>query len=107
MQKKKQSKVKLNDGTLEEVMADDFPRIYIHSVEDQSDGDCTITFDTNKAFDESYKKAKGRKRVSQKGIGNYILEILQKGLDKEGGYDLKTLKNLDKLPPEGCSGGHY
>jgi len=87
----KKNKVKLNDGTLEEAMADDFPRIYIHSMEDQPNGDCTMTFDTNKAFDESYKKAKGRKRVTQKGIGNYILELFQKGLDKEDGYDLKPL----------------
>ena len=97
----------LNDATLEEVMADDFPRIYIHGFKEGPDGDHTMTFHTNKAFDESYKKAKGRKRVTQKGIGNYILELFQKGLDKEDGYDLKTLKNLNKLPPEGCSGGHY
>ena len=89
----KKNKVKLNDGTLEEAMADDFPRIYIHSMEDQPDGSCTMTFDTNKAFDESYKEAKGRKRVTQKGIGNYILELFQKSLDKEDGYELKTLKN--------------
>ena len=96
MQKKKQSKVKLNDGTLKEVMADDFPRIYIHGLKDNPDNSCTMTFDTNKAFDESYKKAKGRKRVTQKGIGNYILELFQKGLDKEDGYDLKTLKDVSK-----------
>ena len=90
----KKNKVKLNeDGvTLEEVMSDEFPRIYVHSMEDQPDGSCTMTFDTNKAFDEVYKKAKGRKRVTQKGIGNYILELFQKGLDKEDGYELKTLK---------------
>ena len=90
----KKNEMKLNeDGvTLEEVMADDFPRIYIHGMKDNPDGGCTITFDTNKAFDEVYKEAKGRKRVSQKGVGNYMLELLQKGLDKEDGYDLKTLK---------------
>ena len=88
---KKKNEVKLNDGTLEEVMADDFPRIYIHGMRDNSDGSCTMTFDTNKAFDKSYKKAKGRKRVTQKGIGNYILELFRKGLDKEDGYELKTL----------------
>ena len=80
---KKKNEVKLNDGTLEEVMADDFPRIYIHSMKDQPDGDCTMTFDTNKAFDEMYKKAKDRKRVSEKGLGNYMLELVKKGLGKE------------------------
>ena len=90
----KKNEVKLNeDGvTLEEVMADDFPRIYLHRMKDNPDGSCTMTFDTNKAFDNLYKKDKGRKRVSEKGIGNYILELFRKGLAKEDGYDLKTLK---------------
>ena len=77
-------------------MASDFPRIYIHGMEDQPDGDCTMTFDTNKAFDEVYKKAKGRKRVTEKGMGHYILELFKKGLDKEGGHDLKPLKDMSK-----------
>ena len=94
----KKNKVKLNeDGvTLEEVMSDEFPRIYIHGIKDNPDSSCTITFDTNKAFDESYKEAKGRKRVTQRGIGNYILELFRKGLDKEDGYELKTLKDTSK-----------
>ena len=90
---KNKNEIKLNDDgvTLEEVMADNFPRIYVHEMKDNPDGSCTMTFDTNKAFDEVYKETKDRKRVTQKGIGNYILEILQKGLDKEDGYELKTL----------------
>ena len=89
---KKKNEVKLNGGTLEEVLADNFPRIYIHSMEDQPNGDCTMTFESNKSFGDLYKKEKGRKRVTQKGMGNYILELLRKGLDKEDGYELKTLK---------------
>ena len=89
---KKHKGVPLNDESLEEVMASDFPRVYIHDVVDNPDESCTITFDTNKAFDDLYKKKKDRKRVSEKGIGNYILELLEKGLAKEDGYDLKTLK---------------
>ena len=88
----KKNKAKLNDETLQEVMADDFPRIYVHETKDNPDGSCTMTFDTNKAFDESYKKAKDRKRVTKKGIGSYILEILAKAVDKKDGYELKTLK---------------
>ena len=101
---KSKDEIKLNDGTLEEVMADDFPRIYIHGMKDNPDGSCTMTFDTNKALDESYKKAKGRKRVTQKGMGNYIIEIIQKGSNKEDGYDLKPLKNMVK-PATGCDYG--
>ena len=102
---KKQSKTEafLNDATLEEVMADDFPRIYIHGMKDNPDGSCTMTFDTNKAFDEVYKEAKGRKRVTQKGIGNYIIELMEKGLAEEDGYALKTLGSLGKI----SEGGHY
>ena len=92
----KKNEVKLNDGTLEEVMASDLPKIYIHEIKDQPDGDCLMTFDTNKAFDDLYKKEKGRKRVTEKGMGNYILELFQKGLDKEDGYDLKPLKDTSK-----------
>lgn len=93
---KKKNKVKSNDGTLEEVLADNFPRIYIHSMKDQPNGDCVMTFETNKAFDEVYKKAKGRKRVTKKGIANYILELFKKALYKEDKYDLKPLKDMCK-----------
>ena len=94
--KKNKNKVKLNDMALDEVMSSDFPHIYIVEMKDNPDGSCDMTFDTNKAFDEAYKKAKGRKRVSQKGLGNYILELFIKGLNKEDGYDLKTLKDMCK-----------
>ena len=104
---KKHKGVPLNEESLGEVMASDFPKIYIHDVVDNPDETCSITFDTNKAFDDLYKKEKNRKRISKKGIGKFFIEMLEKGLDKEDGYDLKTLKNLDKLPPEGSQGGHY
>ena len=93
---KNKNGIKLNDDgvTLEEVMSSNFPRIYVHGMKDNPDGSCTMTFDTNKAFDGAYKKAKGRKRVTQKGMGNYILEIIEKGLNKEDGYDIKPLKQV-------------
>jgi len=90
--KKNKKEVKLNNWTLEEVMASDFPRIYVHEMKDKPDGSCDMTFDTNKAFDNLYKKEKGRKRVTEKGMGKYILELFQKGLNKEDGYELKPLK---------------
>ena len=95
---KKEDEVKLNDDgvTLEKVMADDFPRIYLHRMKDNPDGSCTMTFDTNKAFDNLYKKDKGRKRATEKGIGNYVLEILQKGVDKEDGYEIRKSKDTSE-----------
>jgi len=89
---KKNKGVPLNDESLEEVMNSNFPQIYLREVKDNPDGTCSITFDTNKAFDDLYKKEKGRKRVSQKGLGDYFVELLEKGIAKEDGYDLRTLK---------------
>ena len=77
-------------------MANDFPQIYIIEMKDRPNGDCDVTFDTNKAFDDLYKKKKGRKRATKKGIGNYILELFQKAVDKEDGYDFKSLKDMSK-----------
>ena len=77
-------------------MANDFPQIYIIEMKDRPNGDCDVTLYTNKAFDDLYKKKKGRKRVTKKGIGNYILEIFQKAVDKEDGYDSKPLKDMSK-----------
>ena len=89
---KKNKEVPLNNESLEEVMASDFPKVYIRDVVDNPDETCSITFDTNKAFDDLYKKKKDRKRVSKKGVQEFFLELLHKGLAKEDGYDLKTLK---------------
>ena len=91
---KKNKGVPLNDESLEEVMNSNFPQIYLREVKDNPDGTCSITFDTNKAFDDLYKKEKGRKRVSQKGLGDYFVELLEKGIAKEDGYDIKKLKDL-------------
>ena len=96
MKKKDKDKVKLNDYTHKEVMANDFPQIYIIEMKDRPNGDCDVTLYTNKAFDDLYKKKKGRKRATKKGIGNYILELFQKGIDKEDRYDLKPLKDMSK-----------
>jgi hypothetical protein len=93
---KKKDKVKLNDLTHKQVMVNIFPEIYIIEMKDRPNGDCDVTFDTNKAFDDLYKKKKGRKRATKKGIGNYILELFQKAINKEDGYDFKPLKDMSK-----------
>ena len=91
---KKNKGVPLNDESLEEVMNSNFPQIYLHEVKNNPDGTCSITFDTDKAFDDLYKKEKGRKRVSQKGLGDYFVELLEKGIVEEDGYDIKKLKDV-------------
>ena len=89
---KKNKETPLNDETLEEVMASDFPRIYIHDVTDNPDESCNIQISTNEAFDKLFKKEKNRKRVSNKGIQEFFIELLEKAMAKEDGYDLRTLK---------------
>ena len=86
----------LNDKTLEEVMTSDFPRVYIHDIKDNPDNTCSMEISTNKAFDELFKKEKNRKRVSKKGIQEFFIELLEKGLAKEDGYDLKKASELYK-----------
>lgn len=90
---KKYKGVALNDSTLKETMASDFPRIYIHDVVDNPDDTCSIEISTNKAFDELFKKEKNRKRVSKKGIQEFFIELIEKGIAKEDGYDIKKLKD--------------
>ena len=89
---KKYKEIPLNDDTIEEVMASDFPRVYIHDMKDNPDDTCSMEISTNKAFDELFKKRKNRKRVTKKGIQEFFTELLEKGLAKEDGYDLRTLK---------------
>ena len=90
---KKYKGVPLNDETLEEVMSSDLPKVYIHNViDDHLDESCSVEISTNKAFDELFKKEKNRKRVSKKGIQEFFIELLEKGIAKEDGYDVKKLK---------------
>ena len=86
----------LNDETLEEVMSSDLPRVYIHDIKDNPDDTCSMEISTNKAFDELFKKEKNRKRVSKKGIQEFFIELLKKGIAKEDGYDIKKQSELKK-----------
>ena len=90
---KKNKGVPLNDEPLEEFMSSDFPRVYIHDVKNNPDDTCSMEISTNKAFDELFKKEKNRKRVSKKGVQEFFIELLEKGLAKEDGYDIKKLKD--------------
>ena len=89
---KKNKEVPLNDDNFEEVVASDFPRVYIHDMKDNPDDTCSMEISTNKAFDDLFKKEKNRKRVSNKGIQEFFTELLEKGLAKEDGHDVKTIK---------------
>ena len=91
---KKYKEIPINGDDLEEVMASDFPRVYINDIKDNPDDTCSMKISTNKAFDELFKKEKNRKRVSKKGIQEFFIELLEKGIAKEDGYDIKKLKDV-------------
>ena len=91
---KKNKKIPLNDESLEEFMSSDFPRVYIHDVKNNPDDTCSMEISTNKAFDELFKKEKNRKRVSKKGVQEFFIELIEKGIAKEDGYDIKKLKDV-------------
>ena len=93
---KKYKEVPLNDNNFEEVMTSDFPRVYIHDIKDNPDDTCSMEISTNKAFDELFKKEKNRKRVSKKGLAEFFVELLEKGLAKKDGYDIKKVSELYK-----------
>ena len=69
---KKYKQVLLNDSTLEQVMASDFPRIYIYDMVDKPDETCSITFETNKAFDDLYKKKKNVRELVKRVLESFL-----------------------------------
>ena len=54
------------------------PEIKVLDIVDNPNGSSLITFETNEAFDQMYLKKTGKKRLTKKGLGNYIKEILTK-----------------------------
>ena len=69
-------------------MKEDIPSIKIHSVTDNDDGTCTIDFETSDAFDKMYLEDTGKKRVTKKGLSNFIRELILKAVNKEDGYSI-------------------
>jgi len=69
------------------------PSIKIVDVADNPDGSSLITFETNEAFDQMYLKNTGRKNLTDKGLGSYVIEIITKAIE---GKDEFSIKNLNK-----------
>ena len=59
------------------------PEIKIINVIDNPNGSSSISFETNEAFDQMYLKKTGKKRLTKKGVGNYVKEILTKAIEKK------------------------
>ena len=64
----------------------DIPVIKVIEVFDNPDGTCTIDLETNDAFDRWYLKETGKKRVTERGVSNWIQELLRKAWEEEDGY---------------------
>jgi len=71
-------------------MAVDKPTIIIGEIIDNDDGTCTIEFETNDAFEQMYLEDTGKKRITKRGLSNYIKDIIMKANNKQDGYDIKT-----------------
>lgn len=65
------------------------PDIKILDYIENKDGSATLKFETNKAFDKMYLEQTGKKRVTKKGLANYVLELIEKSVNKLDGYDIK------------------
>ncbi len=62
------------------------PIIKVIEVVDNPDGTCTIDFETNDAFDKWYLEETGKKRVTERGLSNWIRKLLIKAWEEEDGY---------------------
>ena len=65
------------------------PEIKVLDIVDNPNSSSLITFETNEAFDQMYLKKTGKKRVTKKGIGNYIKEILTKAIEEKDGFSIE------------------
>mgnify|MGYP003980633535 CR=1 FL=1 len=65
------------------------PIIQIIEVTDNPDGSANIEFETNDAFDQMYLKETGKKRLTQKGLGNYVTKMITKAVEETDGYSIK------------------
>ena len=73
-------------------MAVDKPAINIGEVIDHDDGTSTITFEVNDAFEQMYLEDTGKKRITDRGLINYIKDIITKANNKQDGYDFNYEK---------------
>jgi|TARA_X000001382_G_scaffold91957_1_gene66410 hypothetical protein len=65
------------------------PEIKVLDIVDNPNGSSLITFETNEAFDQMYLKKTGKKRLTKKGLGNYIKEILTKAIEEKDGFSIE------------------
>tara|TARA_R110000824_G_scaffold33584_3_gene107591 strand:+ start:4209 stop:4478 length:270 start_codon:yes stop_codon:yes gene_type:complete len=65
------------------------PIIKIINFTDNPDGTASVEFETNDEFDQMYLKETGKKRLTQKGLGNYVEKMITKAVEETDGYSIK------------------
>lgn len=99
---KKQSKPKTNKKTKNKqqkpINIDDnpLPRLEVISIKDNPDGSADMTYEINEAFIALIKKELNKPRVTKKQISDWVLDMLERAVKKEEGYDIKIEKKKKK-----------
>jgi len=70
-------------------MKEELPSIRVIEIKENDDDTCTIDIETSDSFDEWYLQETGKKRVTKRGISNFIRDLLMKAHNKEDGYDIE------------------
>ena len=70
-------------------MKKELPIIKVIEIIENDDDTCTIDFETSDSFDKWYLKETGKKRVTKRGISNFVRDLLMKAYNKEFGYDIE------------------
>ena len=72
-------------------MKKDLPTLKILKITDLPNGDADVEFEIDDNFKKFYQQQTGAKKVTEKGLGKFILKMLEKAVDQEDGYGMKTI----------------
>jgi hypothetical protein len=85
---------------IQEAIDKNYPNLKILSTEENPDGSMSVTYETNEAFDNWYKRETGSKRVTKKGLGAFITErfskVLEESPKRESDFIQMTIDESEK-----------
>lgn len=70
-------------------MNQELPCIRVIKITENDDDTCTMDIETSDSFDKWYLKETGKKRITKRGISNFVRDLLMKAYNKEFGYDIE------------------
>lgn len=68
------------------------PTIQILGTHENPDGSLNVDIEYDKDWVELVKKDLKKKKVTEKDVKKHFVDILNKAMNKEGGYDIKGIK---------------